>query len=53
MRNSNYYKSVIREFFPKDTEKHRNAFLSAEGLCNMCGDEIEKRAIEIADLKFV
>lgn len=28
MRNNNYYKSVVIEFFPKDTEKYRDAVLS-------------------------
>jgi hypothetical protein len=52
MRNANYYKSVVKEFFPKDTEKYREAIVSTEleehkkhsCFCNFCGDDISSRA---------
>jgi hypothetical protein len=66
MRNQNYYKSVVREFFPKDVEKYRDSIMSTEAAensinsgakahdccCNMCGDDINQRASQIADLRF-
>ena len=28
MRNENYYRSVVKEFFPKDADKYRDVILS-------------------------
>ena len=65
MRNSSYYKSVVIEFFPKETDKYRDAVLSqaaAQGkttddklhdcCCNRCGDNINSRAEALAEVRF-
>ena len=63
MRNQNYYRSVVKEFFPKEQEKYRDAVLAQNQVtgdeakqhqcfCNMCGDDITTRAQGLADARF-
>jgi hypothetical protein len=44
MRNENYYKSVVKEFFPKDIEKYKMVINSDSGFhecfCNLCGVDL-------------
>ena len=61
MRNQNYYRSVVKEFFPKEIDKFRDAIVAQsqitgdskhECFCNMCGDDISSRASDLAEHNF-
>jgi hypothetical protein len=51
-RNANYYKTIIREFFPSQTEIYKEDIGDHECFCNCCGEDIGSKAQNLADQKF-
>jgi hypothetical protein len=51
-RNGNYYRGVVREFFPSQVEIYKQSLGEHQCFCNLCGDDLSAMADKAAEAKF-
>ena len=51
-RNGNYYKTIVREFFPSQSDLYRGHIGEHDCFCNCCGEDLAYKSQNLAEEKF-